>query len=299
MELSSTVILRTSGDMEAFDLRYRKESGYEGLRRVVLDGFIPGEILREGESLRFWRSDPQRIFEGGGDPFTKIRSILLRSLSPLSKIPQNSFVTLHVRNTIFPISFLTELGLSTRVGTLRYEFTENSPSYKVVAPGMELPLERLIMDYGSYLDCTGIDVENLVLYTVLCAGNISRARGIRTLAIIHPFNIVSDGEFVIPYFDADSEKDFDEQRNGYPFPNPPGLERIVIPEAQEFRYLVKETVLPDIVGIIPSYRYPSRVANGIKQARHPFERSVLPAVLLELYDNPPEFVSNSFPESRA
>ena len=139
------------------------------------------------------------------------------------------------------------------------------------------------MDYGSYVDCTGLQIDNLVLYTLLCGGNFERASDIKSLTIVHPFNIVPDGEIVIP----DSKKNFEEQKNGYPFPNPPGLERIASPEAQEFRYVARETVLPDVIGIIPSTLYPSRIAMGIVQSRHPFEKSRLPDIVLQMYDSPP------------
>lgn len=281
MNRGSVFIVNTDKDLEEFST-FPSPNQFSTL---VLDGYIPEDILRSGELFQIWKSDGDRIFEGVGEPFSKIHSILFRSYSPLSRIPNNSFATLHVRNTMFPLSLLTELGLSTKIGTLHYEFTERSVvgRYKIKAEGKTLPLERLVMDYGSYVDCTGIQIDNLVLYTLLCAGNIDRANDIKTLTIVHAFNIVSDGEMMIP----ESKKNFEEVRNGYPFPNPPGLERIVIPEAQEFRYMARETVLPDVIGIIPSTLYPSRIATGIAQSRHPFEKSKLPEIVLKMYDSPP------------
>lgn len=258
----------------------------EGVRKIVLDRLVPSSIREDGEAYHLWRTDAGGICEGRGINFSRIYSQLLRFFIPLSEIPENSLLVLHIRDTLFPIQFLKELKLETRVGTLRYEFTDSSEvgPYSIRYPDNPLPIERLIMDYGSYVDCTNIMVDNLLLYNILCGGEMDRAKEIKNLAIIHPFNILPDGEIFIPKH----QRGLLEQNNGYPLPSPPGLVRLAVPEAQEFRYNVRETVLPDIIGIIPSTTYPSRLAFGVKSSRHPFERSRLPTEVLDLYNNPPE-----------
>lgn len=257
-----------------------------GIRKILLDGLIPQDILEVGELHQLWKTDAQRICEGREPRFMKIYSIILRFFSPLTRIPEKSYIVLHIRDTLFPIQFLKDLRLETRFSTLRYEFTENSKvgPYKVRYPDIRVPVERLIMDYGSYIDCSNMIIDNLVLYNILCGGELDRAKKIQTLTLVHPFNILPDGEIFIPV----SQKSFVGQRNGFALPSPPGMIRLVIPEAQEFRYDVRETVLPDILGIIPSSTYPSRMAFGIKSSRHPFERSRLPEEVLDVYNHPPE-----------
>jgi hypothetical protein len=278
--MSDVFTVKTQGDLARLELL----PSTQDIRTVVVDGFIPRDILESGELYRIWTSSPGEVCMGVGESVSRIYSILLRALSPLSRIQPGAYATLHIRDTIFPPSFLVELGLATKVGTLRYETTRQAKGCRVSFKGVNHSLERLCMDYGSYLDCDGLNVESLVLYTLLCAGNIDKAERVKSLAIIHPFNIVPDGEITIPPADKFSRM----QLNGFPFPAPPGLERIVVPESQEFRYLVKETYLPDVVGFIPSMTYPSRVAFGIKQARHPFEKSRLPDILMDMYLSPPE-----------
>jgi hypothetical protein len=283
--MAETYVLKTQKQFnDFFETHFDKSS--EEVRKIVIDGIIPSSIREEGQSYQLWKTDAQRIFEGREPRILKIYSLLLRFFTPLSRIPENSYVTLHIRNTLFPIQMIRDLNLETRVGTLRYEFTEDSTvgAYSIRYPDSPLPLERLIMDYGSYVDCTRLTVPNLVLYSILCGGNMDKAKEIQTLVIVHPFNILPDGEIFIP----SSQKKFVGQKNGFPLPSPPGMIRLVIPEAQEFRYDVRETVLPDIIGIIPSGTYPSRMAFGIKSSRHPFERSRLPEEVLDLYNNPPE-----------
>lgn len=282
-------VLKTQKQFIDFFQSYPKGLGSnsgEAVRKIILEGLVPSNIREVGEAYQLWKTDAQRICEGKELRFSRIYSQLLRFFTPLSEIPENSYLVLHVRDTLFPIQFLKDLNLETRVGTLRYEFTENSEvgSYSIRYPRAPLPLERLIMDYGSYVDCTDMNVENLVLYNILCGGEMDKAKEIKTLTIVHPFNILPDGEIFIP----NSQKKFTGQKNGFPLPSPPGLIRLAIPEAQEFRYDVRETVLPDIIGIIPSMTYPSRIAFGIKSSRHPFERSRLPTEILDLYNNPPE-----------
>lgn len=267
-------------------VQFFKEFPIQKHLKVILDSLIPAPILEKPDLYEIWKSRAQEICEGKTTLGGKAQTLLFNFFSPLSKIPENSFITLHVRDTLFPIQFLKSLGLETRVGTIRYEFSERSKvgPYVVKYPDFPLPVERIIMDYGSYIDCTDMVIDQLVLYTLLCGRGFEKAKEIKSMIIVHPFNILPDGEIYIPA----SEKKFDVQINGFPVPSPPGLIRLVIPEAQEFRYDVRETVLPDIIGILPSLSYPSRISFGIKSSRHPFEKSNLPSEISDLYDNPPE-----------
>lgn len=187
----------------------------------------------------------------------------------LSRFSPNQGITLEFIDSWFPLDLISNITPSPGVlGTVRYKYTREYQ--KPIKPLVEerLPCERLIVDFGARIDCRGLNVQNLVLYNMLSAINLSEAHSIKTLVIVHSFNPVDNT--------IESDKTF-------PLPNIPSLRTLVIPESQEFSYEVGKTTIPDVIGIIPSSYYPSRFVSGIQRAREPFSRSVLPDSVYEVY----------------
>jgi hypothetical protein len=190
----------------------------------------------------------------------------------LDRFPQDHGLTLEFIDCQYPLeTLLDNLHLKPySLTTVIYRFTrEYQRPVRPLTCSRELPFERLVIDFGARLDATNLRIQNLVLYNLLSVTNLDKALHIHTLTIIHSHNIVPDGE-VSP-------------TGGYTLPYPQGLTMLVIPESQEFQYEVGKTIIPDIVGIIPSSFYPSRFATGIQQAREPFSKSQLPEIVYELY----------------
>ena len=155
--------------------------------------------------------------------------------------------------------------------TVRYKFTRAYQRpiniLRLEDTSLSLPFERLVVDFGSRIDCEGLAIENLVLYNLLSALHLEQAKSINTLVIVHSFNVT------------------EEESNAAKFelPSPLGLRTLVIPESQEFEYKVGKTAIPDIIGIIPSSYYPSRFVTGIQHAREAFTKSQLPEIVYEVY----------------
>jgi hypothetical protein len=190
----------------------------------------------------------------------------------LDRFPQDHGLTLEFVDCQYPLEILLEnLHLNpSALTTVIYRFTRAyQRSLKPIRCTQPLPFERLVIDFGARLDAEGIHVQNLVLYNMLSVVNLEKAASISTLVIVHSYN---------PHPDAEVSN-----VRGYSLPSPPGLSTLVIPESQEFHYELGKTIIPDIVGIIPSSFYPSRFATGIQQAREPFTVSQLPEVVYELY----------------
>ena len=192
-----------------------------------------------------------------------------------SSLEANQGITLEFIDTQFPLDRLAmDERLKLKQGvitTVRYKFTrEYQRPIEILTPpfGKELPFERLVIDFGAKIDCRGLRVQNLVLYNMLSATQLSESEFVKTLVIVHSFNIVQDS--------VDSDKTF-------PLPNIPSVKTLVIPESQEFSYEVGKTSIPDIIGVIPSSYYPSRFVAGVQQAREPFTKSQLPDIVYEVF----------------
>jgi hypothetical protein len=156
------------------------------------------------------------------------------------------------------------------IGTVRYKFTRQyqRPVNTLQCKGRKLPFERLIVDFGAKIDCEELRVQQLVLYNLLSATHLSKASSLDTLVIVHSFNVHEDEEV---------------RPGAFELPSAPGLKTLIIPESQEFKYEVTKTVIPDIIGIIPSSYYPSRFACGIQQAREPISKSNIPEIVYEVF----------------
>lgn len=190
----------------------------------------------------------------------------------LDRFPQDHGLTLEFIDCHYPLETLAEnLHLKPfALTTVIYRFTRNYQN--PLAPlscTKQLPFERLVVDFGARLNAEGLRIQNLVLYNMLSVINLERAANINTLVIVHSYNPLPDAEV--------SPKD------GYPLPYPQGLTTLVIPESQEFQYELGKTMIPDIIGIIPSSFYPSRFASGIQQAREPLSTSQLPEIVYEMF----------------
>lgn len=190
----------------------------------------------------------------------------------LDRFPQDHGLTLEFVDCQYPLETLLE-NISLKQGaldTVIYRFTRSyQKPTKPITCSKEPPFERLVIDFGARIDASEARVRNLVLYNMLSAVNLESASNINTLVIVHSYNPIHDSE-VSP-------------TGGYPLPYPPGLSTLVIPESQEFQYEVGKTIIPDIVGVIPSSFYPSRFATGIQQAREPISISHFPDIVYELY----------------
>jgi len=183
-------------------------------------------------------------------------------------------IVLEFIDSQFPLERLLDERLKLQNGvlsTVRYKFTREyqRPINILIPPyGKDLPCERLIIDFGAKIDCRGLRVQNLVLYNMLSATHLSDVEFVKTLVIVHSFNIVQDS--------VEADKTF-------PLPNIPSVKTLVIPESQEFSYEVGKTSIPDIIGVIPSSYYPSRFVAGVQQAREPFTKSQLPDIVYEVF----------------
>jgi hypothetical protein len=199
----------------------------------------------------------------------------------LDMFPQDHGLTLEIVDCQYPLeNFIQYLTLKPDALTTvvyRYSREYQRPLTALSYRG-QLPFERLVVDFGARVDLTGLSVQNLVLYNLLSATNIDKAARISTLVIVHAYNVVSDSEVSAVGGNFDSKL-----AGGFSLPSPPGLVNLVIPEAQEFQYELSKTIIPDIIGIIPSSFYPSRFATGIQQAREPISKSRMPDVVYELY----------------
>jgi len=190
----------------------------------------------------------------------------------LDRFPQDHGLTLEFVDCHYPLeTLLDNLHLKPfALTTVVYRFTRDyQKPLTPITCSRELPFERLVIDFGARLDASEIRVNHLVLYNMLSVINLDQAASINTLIIVHSYNTIQDAEI------APTE--------GYPLPNPPGLRTLVVPESQEFQYEVGKTIIPDVVGFIPSSFYPSRFATGLQQAREPFSTSQFPEVVYELY----------------
>jgi hypothetical protein len=190
----------------------------------------------------------------------------------LDRFPEDHGLTLEFIDCQYPLeTLLDSLHLKpSTLTTVIYRFTrEYQKPLRPLTCSRELPFERLVIDFGARLDATNLRVQNLVLYNLLSVTNLERALHIQTLVVVHSFNPTTDSELT--------------PTDGFQLPSPQGLSMLIIPESQEFQYEVRRTVIPDIVGIIPSSFYPSRFATGIQQAREPFSKSQLPDIVYELY----------------
>lgn len=190
----------------------------------------------------------------------------------LDMFPQDHGLTLEIVDCQYPLeNFIQYLTLKPdALTTVVYRYSrEYQRPLKTLSYRGQLPFERLVVDFGARVDLTGLSVQNLVLYNLLSATNIDKAARISTLVIVHAYNVVSDSEV--------------SAEGGFSLPSPPGLVNLVIPEAQEFKYELSKTIIPDIIGIIPSSFYPSRFVTGIQQAREPISKSRMPDVVYELY----------------
>lgn len=203
-----------------------------------------------------------------------------RSFS-LDMFPRDHGLTLEIVNCQYPLEDLVRsINVKTDALTTvvyRYSREYQRPLTALSYRG-QLPFERLVVDFGARVDLVGLSVQNLVLYNLLSATNLDKAGSIQTLVIVHAYNVVpdSEGSGVGGNFDSNLS-------SGFLLPTISGLTTLVIPEAQEFQYELSKTVIPDIIGIIPSSFYPSRFATGIQQAREPFSRSRMPDVVYEMY----------------
>lgn len=190
----------------------------------------------------------------------------------LSRFPPGHDLTLEFidsRITLEDIANKISLGNGV-LSTLRIKYTRDYQKpiepLRLKTPRI-IPCERLVIDFGAKIDCTYLDVQQLVLYNMLSAVNLDKAVSISTLVVVHAYNVADDNL----------------TNNTFDLPAPSGLNLLVIPEAQEFNYQIRDAKLPDIIGIIPSSYYPSRFAIGIQHAREPVSVSQIPDILYEVF----------------
>lgn len=208
------------------------------------------------------------------DDINRIRVINYDSIPGLNltRFPPNHDLTLEFidsRITLEDIIDKVNVG-NGMLTTIRIKYTREYQkpieplklkSYKII------PCERLIIDFGVRIDCTFLEVQQLVLYNMLSAVNLDKAMAISTLVIVHSYNVADDNI---------DNKTFD-------LPQPSGLNLLIIPESQEFNYTIRDSKLPDIIGILPSSYYPSRFAVGVQHAREPISISNIPEIVYEVY----------------
>jgi hypothetical protein len=223
------------------------------------------ESLKRFSELRSY-DHIQRLRVDGYDDIDKLR------MFSLSGFPPNHGLDIEFIDCQYSLEkIIDDLGLQEgALCTVRYKNTRRyqRPVTTLQCNGRKLPFERLIVDFGSKIDCTGLNIQQLVLYNLLSATHLSEASRLDTLVVVHSFNVKEDGEIGL---------------GGFDLPSAPGLKTLVIPESQEFKYEVTKTVIPDIIGIIPSSYYPSRFSCGIQQAREPISKSNLPEIVYEVY----------------
>ena len=237
------------------------------------------------DSTQFVIRDLESLMAFGdlsGEKVSRITRLTIENYDDIAKsklfnfgfFEANQGITLEFIDSQFPLERFLDERLKLKTGvvtTIRYKFTrEYQRPINVLNPpfGKDLPCERLIVDFGAKIDCRGLRVQNLVLYNMLSATHLSETEFVKTLVIVHSFNIVQDS--------LDADKTF-------PLPNIPSVKTLVIPESQEFSYEVGKTSIPDIVGVIPSSYYPSRFVAGVQQAREPFTKSQLPDIVYEVF----------------
>lgn len=263
-------------DIESIDALAEGET-----TRLTVRGVIPSAIADDEAKSSLLFETPDAVVADGGinSSVGEVYGDLVDFWSKVARVLAPG-ATLEVVDCYLPLQMLSSPAFEDIAPrTIRYKYTEafiERPDRTVphlgVRRGPPLPVDRLIVDYGAYVDCENLSVAQLVLYNLACAKNINAAKRIDSLVIVHPHNPMEDSETQHP-------------ESGYMFPSPPGLTRIVIPESQEFRYAVRETVIPDIVGIIPSRDYPSRFSQGLKMAREPFETSRITGDVLNVLES--------------
>jgi hypothetical protein len=190
----------------------------------------------------------------------------------LGELSEDQGVILEFVDCQYPLeTLLDNLNLQEgSVTTLVYRFTREYQKPNLpIRCSRPLPFERLVIDFGARLDAKDLDVQNLVLYNMLSVYNLNDAKNISNLTVVHSFNPVDDAEI--------------SPREGFDIPNPRGLTTLVIPEAQEFKYELGKTAIPDVIGILQSSFYPSRLAIGLQQSREPLSRSNLPDIVYEVF----------------
>lgn len=259
-----SVIIRTSEDLLKFIPN-------PSLEKIIVDGFIHPLIKRDETYMKILSKD--QTLEEDSEPVRRILHFLRKIWTndedyggvKLIDIPKNSNITLEISNSFFPLCMLNYLKIPTgRIGTLIYNCSENfirkyQPSALVSQKPLDDHIERLIIGENMVIDCTGLSVNQLVLFNPRSALNIGKAKNIHTLVIVHGI-----GEKIR-------------------LPTCPGIRTLILPQEQEIEYTFMKTKIPTVIGFIPSKFEPSAFARGVQLAREPFEKSRMEEEVFELY----------------
>lgn len=233
---------------------------YSLLQKIVVRGVYHPEIVRDPILHDLVQKNDPSIHEAFPTTETgrKLQNLFIRFWNEdkiyggvgLRKIPKDSSVIVEVHDTIMPLYVLDLLKLPQgRVSTILLsgkvdEITEYSVDSKT-----ELStLDKIVVGEGCALNCENLDIDQLTLFNIRSAINLTKAKRIHSLTILT---------------EVDERVDI---------PLPRGIRLLVVPESQDFNYEYSKTKLPEIVGFIPTKFMPSNFCRGIQTAREPFEK---------------------------
>lgn len=258
------VVIDNLGDL----LTYSHE---EEVDKITVRNIIHPLIRRDDIYLNILKTDS--LLEEDSENVRRVTHFLMRMWSrdedyggvKLTDLKRGSNITLEVIDTYLPLNILRHLKIQKDViGTLIYRYSEefvrtHRPPAIIAQRPLDDMIERLIIGENAIIDCTGLSIQHLVLFNIRCVKNLSKARKINTLVVVHGI---------------------DEKIR---LPTCPGLNTLVIPQEQDVEYTFMKTKIPSIIGFIPSKFQPSAFARGIQLAREPFEKSRMEEEVFDMY----------------
>lgn len=258
------VVIDNLGDL----LTYEHEPGVE---KITVKSIIHPLIRRDETYMNILKTDQN--LEEDSENVRRVIHFLMRLWSKdedyggvkLTELKRGSNITLEVIDTYLPINILRHLKIQKDViGTLIYRYseqfvrTQNPPPIISHRP-LDDVVERLIIGENAIIDCTNLSVSQLVLFNIRCVKNLTKAKKILTLVVVHGI---------------------DEKIR---IPTCPGLHTLVLPQEQEVEYTFMKTRIPATIGFIPSKFHPSAFARGVQLAREPYEKSIMEQEVFDMY----------------